>query len=203
MLFTLGTTALRWMDGRLLVARPAEIRWIGADRLVCATGSRPATAAELRLFGARLAGVVSATVAKHLLEARVKLGNRPLIVGVGDWSEEIAAMLHQQAVRVGVVAGSEVDRPAYADDWWPGWRAALVQGAGRVKDLTIERDGYQLRVLCDAVILADDPRPLRNIDGAVFGGDHVTYIQNVEPHATPGSISAEAAELARRMRSMP
>lgn len=201
--FLLGTTALRWQDHRLLVARPGEIRWLSGDRLVCATGSRPATPAELRLLGARLAGVVSATVAKHLLEARVRLGQRPLIVGVGGWAAEIAAMLHRQALQVGVVAKSPLARPVYADEWWPGWRAARVQGAARVQELTIERDGHRLRILCDAVVLADEPRPLRNIEGAVLDGKDVTYIQNVEPHATAEAIAAEAAELARRMRSVP
>ena len=201
--FLLGTTALRWRDRQLLVAAPGDIRWLGADQLVCATGSRPATPAELRLLGARLAGVVSATVARHLLEARVRLGWRPVIVGVGDWSEEIAGLLHAQAVAVRVVSRSEGERPPYADEWWPGWRAAGVQGTGRVDEMTIERDGHRLRLLCDAVILADDPRPLRNIEGAVFGGEHVTYIQNVEPHIAPETISAQAAEVVRRMRSMP
>jgi NADPH-dependent 2,4-dienoyl-CoA reductase/sulfur reductase-like enzyme len=200
--FLLGTTALSWQSGRLLVAAPGNIRWLSGDQLVCAAGSRPATMAELRLVGARLAGVVSATVAKHLLEASVHLGRRPVIIGVGDWSATIAGLLHDQGALVSVVSQSVATRrPAYADEWWPGWRAASVLGTSRVDQLTVTRDGNQFRLLCDAVILADDIRPLRNIEGAVFGGERVTFIQEVAPQITAEAVVAGAVHAARRLRT--
>ncbi len=73
----LGATALRWDPGRLLVAAPGDIRWIEVDHLVFAGGTRPATPADLRLAGDRPAGVISATVAEHLVAARVTLGRKP------------------------------------------------------------------------------------------------------------------------------
>lgn len=199
--FLLGATALRWTGTRLLVAAPGEIQWLAGDALVCATGSRPSTMSESRLLGNRLAGVVSATVAKHLLEAGVQLGKRPVVVGTGNWAEAIAESLHKQGVPVSAISREVEDKPTYADEWWPGWRPESVRGHGRVEQLTVIRDSQRTRILCDAVILADGLRPLRNIEGAVFGGERVTFIQDVAPRATAEEVVAGAREAARQMLS--
>ncbi len=54
----LGTTALRWQQGRLLAAGPRGVQWLETDHLVFAGGCRKATAAELPIAGPRLAGVL-------------------------------------------------------------------------------------------------------------------------------------------------
>lgn len=186
--FELGTTALRWTGRELLVAAPGRIRWLTAERLVYAGGRRPSTSAEMRIAGGRLAGVVVATVAVHLLEAGVDFGRRPLIVGVSDWAERVAALLRARHLPVRVVTGSEVSRPAYADEFWAAWEPRKTDGIRRVQALMVERDGQSRRLLCDALILADAVRPLRNVEGAVLGGDNVTFVQS-----DALSLSAEAA----------
>ncbi len=113
--FLLGTTALRWEAQRLLVASPGSIRWLPHDRIVVATGNRPATRAELQIAGSRSAGIFSALVAVHLLEAGAPLGRRAVIVGVTRWGEQAADLLHDGGAHVAVVG------PGNAD-------AALVRG---------------------------------------------------------------------------
>src|SRR5262249_52933543 len=71
--FRLGTTAVRWEPGRLLVAGPGKIEWLPGERLFYAGGLRPATAADLFITGDRPAGVLPATVAHHLLAAQNRL----------------------------------------------------------------------------------------------------------------------------------
>jgi NADPH-dependent 2,4-dienoyl-CoA reductase/sulfur reductase-like enzyme len=87
--FLLGTTALRWDSRRLLVAGPQGIHWLSARHLVYAGGNRPSTQAELGIAGNRLAGVLPATVAAHLLEIGVRLGNHIAILGSGDWATHV------------------------------------------------------------------------------------------------------------------
>ena len=66
----LGTTAVRWEQGRLLAVGPQGVEWLDASHLVFAGGSRPATMAELPVAGPRLAGVLPAPVAIHLAEGQ-------------------------------------------------------------------------------------------------------------------------------------
>ena len=78
---TPGLTALRWRDRRLLVTGPGQVTWLPADHLVFAGGTRPSHAAELGVGGSRLAGVFTATVAHHLLEAEIPLRRRFAMAG--------------------------------------------------------------------------------------------------------------------------
>jgi D-hydroxyproline dehydrogenase subunit alpha len=190
--FELGATGLRWESGRLLVASPGSVRWLPADHLLFAGGCRPATAGEARILGGRLAGVVTAPVAVHLMEAGVKLGTEPVIVGVSSWADKVASHLQAAKTPICSVSATDVPRPVWAAEYWPAWRAESVLGAGRVRELRIVRTGDSQRILCDAVVLADGVRPVRNVDGAVYGGEHVTYAQLPETHVT-----AEAVEHAR------
>lgn len=199
--FLLGTTALRWSSGRLLVAAPGSIRWLEADRLLFAGGCRPGTAAELRLAGSRLAGVVSATVAIHLLDAGVRLGRNPILLGETDFAAEVASRLRRTGTRVRVIASEAASTPGYADEWWPGWRGSRARGAGRVRELEIARGDRQEWLACDAVILADGVRPLRNVDGALADPDPVTFIQLAAPHVTVDEVVAHARATAATLKS--
>ncbi|HYM83661.1 MAG TPA: FAD-dependent oxidoreductase [Candidatus Dormibacteraeota bacterium] len=199
--FALGTTALRWSLGRLLIAAPGSIGWLDADRLVYAGGCRPATAAEMRLVGGRLAGVLSAMVAVHLLDAGVRLGRRPVILGETDFGAEVAERIHRLGAPVRVVAPEAGPRPAYADEWWPGWRAIRARGAGRVRELEIGVGERREWLACDAVVLADAIRPLRNVEGALADDDPLTFVQLAAPHAPIADTVAFARAVAARLSS--
>ena len=173
----LGATALRWEPGRLLVAAPDGIAWRPATHLLMAGGRRPATAAELGLAGDRPAGVLPATVAKHVLEAGVPLWRRPLLLGDGPWAAEVAHLAGG--------LGADVLRLE------PGWRASSVVGRDRVEGLVALRGAARRLIACDAVVLAADPRPIRNVEGAILAdAAGVTY---VEPHGVEGAEARAAA----------
>jgi hypothetical protein len=189
-----GQTALRWADGRLLLIGPGRREWVAADHLVFAGGARPATPAEARLFGARCAGVFTATVAHHLLEARIRLGRRIALCGNGFWSDLV---LHEvpAGTEVILVGGSTTRPPSgITTRELPGHRPVQVLGRDRVQALVARSGPDELVVDCDAVVLAGDLRPLRNVDGAVVNRPDVTYVQ-----PTAETLSAdEAAEYARK-----
>lgn len=201
--FVLGTTALRWSpERRLLIAGPAGIEWLPGRHLVYAGGTRPCTQAELRIVGDRLAGVVQATVAYHLLEIGVRLGERVVVVGTGDWAKRVGHLLEEQDCYTCVVpTGGESDRPDFGDEWWPGWVPVKVRGDRRVREILLAKGDLQERILCDAVMLAGGARPMRNIDGAIFEemSDSVTYIQLVAESTTIGQLAAHATELATQL----
>lgn len=174
--FRLGATATRWDGGRLLVCAPGDVGWHRAAALVFAGGVRPATPAELSLTGDRPAGVLPVTVAKHLLEADRALWRRVAIVGDGPGAAEAAAMVEAGGGTVAWVAG--------------GSRALAVAGRERVSGLHI--DGALLP--CDAVLLAADPRPVRNVDGAIADdAPGVVYLQDVGAPEFADTVRAAAA----------
>jgi NADPH-dependent 2,4-dienoyl-CoA reductase/sulfur reductase-like enzyme len=195
----LGTTAVRWEQGRLLAVGPQGIEWLDADHLVMAGGCRPATAAELPVAGPRLAGVLPAPVAIHLAEAKVTLGRRVVIIGTGDWARAAAEAIAGQRGQVTAVAGEPGEQVAFKHDFLiNGWTPVAVSGRGRVSALTLERAGQQHVLDCDAVILAASPRPLRNVDGAIFEPARgVTFVQ---PAAETGRWE-EVASAARALVS--
>jgi NADPH-dependent 2,4-dienoyl-CoA reductase/sulfur reductase-like enzyme len=194
----LGTTAVRWEEGRLLGVGPQGVEWLDASHLVFAGGSRPATMAELPVAGPRLAGVLPAPVAIHLAEAKVTLGRRVVILGAGAWAEAAHEAIAGQRSHITVVTREPGDVAFGRDALISGWTPVAVSGRGRVSGLTLERAGQQLVLDCDAVILAASPRPLRNVDGAIFeSASGVTYVQ---PAADAGTWE-QAASAARDMVS--
>jgi D-hydroxyproline dehydrogenase subunit alpha len=197
----LGATALRWTAGELLVAAPGSIHRLTADHLVFAGGTRPATPVELRLTGDRSAGIVSATVAEHLLGARVRLGRLPLVYGVSHWADLVARRLHAQGLRVRVLGQPGAVRPAWADEWLGSGVPRIALGQPRISHLEIsaEPGGPLETVTCDALILAAPARPVRNVEGAVFAGDHVTFIQETDLAAGPTDVVARAEAAARAL----
>lgn len=184
-----GVTALRWRDGRLLVTGPGQTRWLHADHLVFAGGSRPAHAAELGVTGSRPAGVFSATVAHHLLDAGIVLGRRCVVTGWGDWAELVVPQLLPRS-EVTIVGGASGDTLRWPEvRWWPDYRPVSIHGGSRVERIAIS-DGRSDRTLrCDCVILAGQPRALRNVDGANRdNADRVTFIQPTAAGLGPGDV---------------
>jgi hypothetical protein len=100
-----------------------------------------------------------------------------------------------------VVARAEAPAPAFHHDGlYAGWRPVAVEGDGRVAALWLERDGQRHRLACDAVVLAEDPRPLRNVDGAIRdGAARVHFVQPVAPAQTDASVAEAARSAARRL----
>lgn len=203
----LGTSALRWRDGRLLIFGPRRVEWLEADKLVFAGGSRPATPAELGIAGSRLAGVFAVTVAHHLLDAGVVLGRRVAVVG----SAEAAAIVLPHLSHGGTVTviggnppAAREPNPDLADvvSWWTGYRPLRVTGTDRVDTLVVSDGRAEFDIHCDAVILAADPRPLRNIDGAV-GNDSpgVDFIQPLDPALDAEAVAASARRAASGLTS--
>jgi pyruvate/2-oxoglutarate dehydrogenase complex dihydrolipoamide dehydrogenase (E3) component len=174
----LGATACRWAGDRLLVVGHDAIGWLAARHLVIATGLRPATAAELGLVGDRAAGVFPATVAKHLLETRAVTWRRPVIVGDSWWAPAIARQLHALGALVTAVVPRTARTPDWADDSRVGWDARTILGERRVSELVIADGERRTAIPCDVVILCADPRPIRNVEGAIADdASGVTYLQ--------------------------
>src|SRR5262249_4574206 len=97
----LGATAIRWDGEQLLVIGQDGAKWIPADVLGIATGTRPLGRAELGMPGPVPAGIVAATVACHLAENGLLVGRRPVVVGGGDWAHRAAdELLHAGAESV-------------------------------------------------------------------------------------------------------
>jgi hypothetical protein len=195
----LGTTALRWESGRLLVAGPAGIEWLAADQLVIAAGARPAVAAEQRLAGPRLAGVYPAPLAIHLAEAGVRFGRRACVIGAGDWARRACAVLEHRGTEVTGISGDAHGDADFGSSWWAGWTAVEVDGVRRVSSLTVTGNGIRRRINCDSVVLADGIRPLRNVDGALSAHDGVTFAQPARASLTVDEVIEEARLVAKAL----
>jgi Pyridine nucleotide-disulphide oxidoreductase len=189
-----GCQVLRYSGERALIAGMTTAE-LPADALVVATGHRPMTAAESGIAGSRLAGVLPATVALHLLEHGVLLGRRALVLGPGGLADDAA--IHLRA------AGAE-EVTLLAEG-----RILRLEGDLRVQAAWIERDGGEPeRVEIDAVVLARGRVPYRNVDGAVLSAPGVVFAQpGTEPRDGPeveaaGRVAAaEALEAARAPRT--
>ena len=187
--FKLGTTAVRREGTRLLIAGPDGIGWIEHRHLVYAGGSRPATQAELGITGERVAGVFTAPVAIHLMEAGVRLGTNVVVLGAGDWCARAAQELQRQG-GVRVTLSSVTFR---------GWEATAVCGDHRVAQVTLANGDLRRTIDCDAVVLAGQPRPLRNVDGAIRPSPGVTYVQPAAETQSVQAVVAYGRECARRL----
>ena len=178
----LGQTAIRWSGQRLLVLGPGSCRWVAAQHLFMAGGLRPATVADLGMTGDRPAGVVPATVAEHLLDTDVPLWRTVVIVGAGPWAARVAGCaraLGSRIIALGSAAGWADEHLGRPDRW-------SIIGRDRVQALRLDYSGPEaasVDVACDAVVLAADPVPNRNVDGAVRpGSPGVTFVQPTSPY---------------------
>jgi hypothetical protein len=75
------------------------------------------------------------------------------------------------------------ETPSWADECHARPSVLSVVGRDRVSGLRLQSPTGEVTVPCDAVILAADPRPNRNIEGALLdGSDGVTFLQPIRPH---------------------
>ncbi len=201
--FHLATTATRWEGHRVLLVGPTGIRWTPATRLLIATGTRPSTQAEMGISGERLAGVLPAPVAIHLAEAEVTLGHRVAVVGWGNWANRTLEAIRHHGAHTACIPLS--DAPGVADGFdesWPGWYPVRVEGRSRVERLILAKDGAEHVIECDAVILAAKPRPLRNVDGAIWpDSPSATFIQPVAESLTAEEVIEAAKKAAAELGS--
>ncbi len=179
----LGTMAVSYLNGQLQTLGVEGAATRHFDALLVASGCRPATRGELGIAGARCAGVVPGPVALHLTESGVLLGRYPVILGGGQLALECTdLLLRAGAQHVVVVApeGPQVEFPTGVEIH-EGWMITSVQGSlGRVTGVTVDSPGET--ITCDAVILAFQRRPARNIEGAVFDGESVVFCHStVDP----------------------
>lgn len=167
--FVLGTLAVSLTGSGVDTLGIDGARTFPADALVVATGTRPATLAELGATGDRTAGVLPGSAAVHLIESGVLPGWRPVIVGRGGLARHCLSLcLRAGALAASLVSPSGVDVPVPPGvDVYDGWRLVSVHGQPRVGHVVVARDGQTLRIPADAVILAQDRRPMRNIENAV------------------------------------
>lgn len=191
--FRLGNAALRWEPGRLLLAGPGTIRWTPGERLFYAGGIRPATAADLQITGDRPAGVLPATVAQHLLAAQSRLWARLAIIGDGPWATAVAARARSGGSTI-VAITQGCDAPPWADEATTLTTQIAIVGRDRVRAVRVHASQQWTDIPCDGVILAADPRPNRNVAGAVADGSPgVTFVQPLGP-----ASAAARSELGRQ-----
>lgn len=204
--FLLGATAVRWSQGDgLLVAGPTiGIRLLKARYLVFAGGLRPSTAAELGLVGDRMTGVFSAPYAFHLMASGVQLGKHVVVIGSGLMAAKVARQIVNQRGALTIVSEcEEAPRVEFcAGAWWGGWRPHSVCGTTRAAGLEVTRAGVRQTIDCDAIILAEKMRPLRNIDGAIFDSmtdANVLFVQDVPEETSIENHVRNAKRLAQNV----
>jgi hypothetical protein len=169
---------MRFDGATLTVAAPTGFHHIDARQLIVAGGLRPATAANLCIDGDRPAGVHAATVAEHLLRTGVRLWHTVAILGDGPWSQPVATMCRRVGTRVIGIA----ERALWADERIdPAPRLSII-GRQRITGVRLQRSTGDVTVGCDALVLSGDPRPNRNVTGALTeGDDNVVFHQPVRP----------------------
>jgi hypothetical protein len=219
----LGETALRWdgglrLDGgrgdggrgdggRLLLVGPGRAEWVEAAGLFVACGLRPGTLADGRVTGDRPAGVVPATVAEHLLQAGVRLWSTVAVAGDGPWAAAVGRSARRLGSRVIAIGGDGAEGAVgavggawaeWADEHYPRPKQWSIAGRDRVTGIRLEGEAGVTELACDGVVLAGDPAPARNIDGAVLpGAAGVTFAQPLTPLDPAGRFDA-AQEAAHR-----
>lgn len=204
--FALGTLAVQYDGANVEVLGVDGAAVLPCDALIVATGSRPATRAELGITGDRCAGVLPGSAALHLTQAGVLLGHRPLIAGSGAFAVH-CALVQLAAGASAVTMTLPGGAPAQAKmpsgvTVFAGYRVASVHGTARVEVAVLHReceysDGQggagdqvahagtgpgrhgdgQFRIPVDALILAAEMQPMRNIEGAISERDGVFFCQ--------------------------
>jgi NADPH-dependent 2,4-dienoyl-CoA reductase/sulfur reductase-like enzyme len=201
--FLLGTLAVRFGGTFVEVLGASAAGRLACDAFVVATGSRPATRAELGITGDRCAGVVPGPAALQLTRAGVLLGHRPLIVGSGEFAlhcarEQLAAGASEVSLTMPADSPSAVGAGIRV---FPGYRVVSVHGASRV-EAAVLRGRESLRVPADALILAAGIRPMRNVEGAIEPRDGVFFCQPRAEPAAPHDADMAASETASLVRAM-
>lgn len=193
----LGTLAVEWDGEALSTLGVSGARRLTPAALIVATGTRPATRAELRIDGDRFAGVVPGSAALHLTEAGVLLGHRPVVVGAGSLAASVlAALRHAGAHFITLVAPDGVLDPGAreADAVLEGWTVDSAHGNPRVEAVVISRAESRERLATDALVLAHRRVPMRNIEGAIGEGSGIFFCQ---PQSDPKTLQSATAEAER------
>lgn len=209
--FVLGTLAVRYDGTGVQILGVDGEAMLPCDALIVATGSRPATRAELGITGDRCAGVLPGPAAVHLTQAGVLLGHRPLIAGSGPFAVHCAKVqlsAGASQVTMTLPAGTTAEAAVPAGvRVFAGYQVASVHGTARVQVAVLhrnaestasqpaaevaprgaevrraeresaQRDSGLFRIAIDALILAADMRPMRNVEGAISGRDGVFFCQ--------------------------
>jgi hypothetical protein len=202
----LGESALRWEStvgggGVLVVAAPGRFERVAGRQLIVACGLRPATAARLGITGDRPAGVVAGPVAQELLRAGVRLWDTVVVLGDGPWARGVAERARALGTRVIALGGTGGWGDERLD--WPE-RLTVIGRSGEVMRLRLHTGQAVTDVACDAVVLAADPGPSRDIDGALLeGAPAVTFHQPVRPYDAAGryELAVRSARSWRQARS--
>ncbi len=202
--FLLGTLAVRFGGTFVEVLGVDGAGCLACHVLVVATGSRPATRAELGITGDRCAGVVPGSAASHLTRAGVLLGHRPIIVGSGEFAlrcarEQLAAGASEVSLTVPADSPVPVDAGIRV---YPGYRVVSVHGTSRVEVAVLRSHRESLRVPADALILAAGMRPMRNIEGAIEQRDGVLFCQPGGEADGTRSADMAASETASLVEAM-
>jgi hypothetical protein len=191
--FCLGNTAVRWEPGRLLVAGPGGIEWLPGEQLFYAGGLRPATAADLFITGDRPAGVLPATVAHHLLAAQQRLWDRLAVIADGPWARAVAEQARGAGSTI-IAITRGCDPPPWADEVATQAGQIAIVGRDRVSAVRVRAREHWADIPCDGVVLAADPKPNRNVAGALRDDSPgVAFVQAVGPASV-----AEHGEIGRR-----
>jgi D-hydroxyproline dehydrogenase subunit alpha len=199
----LDTLAVRFGGAFVEVLGAGGAGRLPCDTLVVATGSRPASRAELRIDGDRCAGVVPGPAALRLTRAGVLLGHRPLIAGSGEFALRCARQqltAGASAVSLTMPAGAR-RAPGAGIRVFAGYRVVSVHGTVRVDRAVLRDEQESVQVQADALILAAGLRPLRNIEGALEQRAGVFFCQpDREDEGVRGAETA-ASETAARVRA--
>lgn len=199
-----GTQALRWdRDGLFAAGISGGV--YSSDLLVIATGHRPATAAEWGIGGTRCGGVISGTVAAHLLASRVLPGRRPVVLGDSRLARRLSADLLRGGARVvvrlapGCPATMATNPGITVKDAVP----LTVRGAVRIHTLeAMTSSGHVVELPCDALILAGKRLPYRNVDGALEGSSTVVIAQCCGGEDSDAETEQAGRDAALRVREL-
>ncbi len=191
----LGTMAVKWDGAAVYTLGVAGARRLPCAALVVATGTRPATRAELGIAGDRPAGILPGSAALHLTECGVLLGRRPVVLGAGSLAAScVAALRDAGADYISVVAPEGVLAPMVrlADDIFEGWTVTEALGNPRVARIVITCQGVCDYLATDALVLAHQRVPMRNIEGAVEPVPRVVFCHSCADPKSPEDAEAAA-----------
>jgi len=193
--FLLGTLAVSLLGHDVDTLGIPGAQRLPASVLVVATGSRPATPGELGITGDRCAGILPGSAAVHLIESGVLPGWHPVVVGGGDLAEHcITRCLRAGSRSVSVVRPAQLRFAVPAGvHTYDGWRLDSIHGWPRVSRVTLSQGQQMMSVHADAVIIAQDRRPMRNIENALHDGGIVVGCHSAADPKTDEDATATAA----------
>lgn len=172
----LGTLAVEYRDGAIAMLGIDGAAIVPTKALVLATGTRPRTRAELNIGGERGAGVLPGSAALHFLDSGLLPGRRPVVIGSGELAHHLTSkLLSKGAQEVSVVTESGAGVFPESVRRYSHARPKTIRGFPRLHTLEIETRDRLLSLSTDSVILASGRIPMRNVEGAIYGGSPTVY----------------------------